>query len=84
MKLRTKLTVFSILLIAIAVAVSCVLILSFVKNDAMEDVSETGLADYLSFYKSFRQASAIELPDKAIVKRSFLVGAFRSVGGFQV
>lgn len=83
MKLRTRLTVFSTLLIAIAVAVCCALILSFVQNGERKDVTETGLADYQSFYNSFRQAISSDLSDRTIVKRSYLIGAFRSVEGFQ-
>lgn len=83
MKLRTKLTVFSTLLIVIAVASCCALILSFVRSSKIKDVSETGLADFQSFCNSFRQSVAADLPDNAIVRRSFLISAFRSVDGFQ-
>lgn len=83
MKLRTKLTVSSILLIVIAVAVCCALILTFVQNGEMGEVTEAGLVDYQSFYDSFSQAAATDLPAQAIVKRSFLISAFRSVDGFQ-
>ena len=83
MKLRTKLTAASILLIVIAVTACCALILSFVQKDEMSDVSNAGITDYQSFYKSFRQTVAIDLPEEAIVQRSFLVNAFRSTDGFQ-
>jgi len=83
MKLRTKLTAFSILLIVTAVAISCALILSFVQTGDMQDVTEAGLTDYQSFYNSFLQSVSTDLPTKAIVKRSFLVDAVRSIDGFR-
>ncbi len=82
MKLRTKLTVLAILLVTIAVAACCALILTVVQNDKMRDVTEAGLADYLSFYDSFLREVTPDLPAQAIVKRSFLIRAFRSVDGF--
>ncbi len=83
MKLRTKLTVFSILLIAIAVAICCTLILSFVQNGEMKNVTETGLLDYQRFYSAFRIALSSGLSEKSNIKRSYLISAFRSVEGFR-
>ena len=49
MKLRTKLTAFSILLIGLAVFICCALILSFVQSGVRSDITETGLTDFQSF-----------------------------------
>lgn len=82
MKLRTKLTAFSIALIVIAVAVCCALILAFVQSGELRDVSEAGLSDYRAFYDAFTRALDTDLPSQSAVKRSLLVSAFRSVDGF--
>jgi len=82
MKLRTKLTVFSILLIGIAVFICCVMILSFVRSAILSDITQTGLEDYQAFYQTFRDTLIGDLPQSDIVRRSLLVGAFRAIEGF--
>ncbi len=82
MKLRTKLTVFSILLIGIAVFICCALILSFVQSAERSDITKTGLEDYQAFYQSFRDILIGDLPENEIVRHSMLVSAFRAKDGF--
>lgn len=83
MKLRTKLTLFSILLIVIAVALCCIMILTFVQNRDMQAVIDTGLTDYLNFYYSVLRTIPHYLPEQAALKRSYIVHAFRSLDGFR-
>lgn len=83
MKLRTKLTLSSILLVVVAIAVCCGLILSFVQADKLKAVSALGKEDFQIFLSTFRQAISTKLPAQEIVKRSYLVNAFRSVEGFE-
>ncbi len=82
MKLRVKLTVLSILLITLAIAVCCALILRFAQKREMQDITEAGIADYRSFYFSLSGALSPNLPAQDDIKRSYLVNAFRSVDGF--
>ena len=82
MRLRTKLTVFSILLVGLAVFICCALILSLVKSAFCRDITQTGLEDYQAFYKSFRDTLIGDLPDSEIIRHSMLVSAFRAIDGF--
>lgn len=81
MKLRTKLTVFSILLIAAAVTVCCALILTFARRSALSDATDAGLADFRNFCRSLSDA-ADDPPEPPAVRRSYLIAAFRSIEGF--
>ncbi len=82
MKLRTKLTVFSIILIGLAVFICCALILSFVQSGERNDITQTGLKDYQAFYQSLWQTLTDDLPQNDIVRHSLLVNAFRAIDGF--
>ena len=82
MRLRTKLTVFSILLIGLAVLICCVFILSFVQSSVRRDITQTGLEDYQTFYQTFRDTLIGDLPESEIVRHSMLVSAFRAKDGF--
>ena len=82
MKLRVKLTVFSIALITLAIAVCCALILRFAQKREKQDITEAGIADYRSFYFSLSDALSPDLPAQDDIKRSYLVNAFRSIDGF--
>ena len=46
MKLRTKLTVFSILLLAIAIALCCAIIISFAYQGEVESITSAGISDF--------------------------------------
>lgn len=81
MKLRVKLTVFSISLIVAAVMACCFIILSFTAQNVMNEVTDKGLTDYKNFYYSFERLAAAEYQDSNIVQRSFLINQFRSVEG---
>ena len=82
MKLRTKLTAFSILLIGLAVFICCALILSFVQSGVRSDITETGLTDFQFFNQSLWQTLTNDLPESKIVRHSMLVNAFRAIDGF--
>ena len=82
MKLRVKLTVLSILLITLAIAVCCALILRFAQKREMQDITEAGIADYRNFYFSLSGALSPSLPAQDDIKRSYLISAFRSIDGF--
>lgn len=82
MKLRTKLMALSILLLTLAIAVCCALILRFAQKREMQDITEAGIADYRSFYFSLSGALSPSLPTQDDVKRSYLISAFRSIDGF--
>ncbi|MEN6635016.1 MAG: HAMP domain-containing protein, partial [Clostridiaceae bacterium] len=82
MKLRTKLTVCSILLIGLAVFICCALILSFVQSGAWSDITETGLTDFQAFEQSLWQTLTNDLPESKIVRHSLMVNAFRAIDGF--
>lgn len=83
MKLRTKLTLFSIALIVIAIFACCLIILSFANGQEMQRVTNAGLADYDALYYSFRSEiyANSELPELPAVKRSFLIQTFRGISG---
>lgn len=82
MKLRTKLMVLSILLLTLAIAVCCALILRFAQKREMQSITEAGIADYRSFYFSLSGALSPGLPTQDDIKRSYLISAFRSIDGF--
>ena len=82
MKLRTKLTVCSILLIGLAVFICCALILSFVQSGERSDITETGLKDFQAFEQSLWQTLTNDLPESKIVRHSLMVNAFRAIDGF--
>ena len=82
MKLRTKLTVFSVLLIGLAVLICCAMILSFVRSEVLSNITQTGLEDYQAFYQTYRDTLIGDLPQSDIVRHSLLVGAFRAIDGF--
>lgn len=79
MKLRTKLTVFSILLLAIAIALCCAIIISFAYQGEIQSITSLALSDYNDLYGEFVWLSADSIPDKPIVRRSYLINKFRSL-----
>lgn len=81
MRLRTKLTLFSIVLIAAAVIVCCFLILSFAQQDAISHVTENGLNDYMAFYSSLRSALPSSGEITKSIQKSYVLSAFRGVAG---
>lgn len=83
MKLRVKLTIFSISLIIAAVIACCFIILSFTSQNVINQVIDTGLSDYKDFYNSFRELVIQETLDLQIVRHSFLINRFRSITGSQ-
>lgn len=81
MKLRTKLTLFSIALIVIAVIASCAIMLAYTNQHAMESVTESGLSDFSIVCSSFEDKVSMALPEQGSVKRSLLINQFRDIPG---
>lgn len=79
MKLRTKLTVFSILLIVAAIAICCALILTFAQQREMQDVVSLGVDDYGNLYDGFIWRTSENMPNQPEIKRSFLINQFRAL-----
>ena len=65
MKLKTKLTLSSVLLIVVAIVVCCVLIVSFAWDRAFTDAVNTAVSDMESFRLSFSTAYDQSLTDEA-------------------
>lgn len=81
MKLRTKLTVSCLLLLIIAIALSCAIILRFAHDRAIEDAVSTALNDLERFADSFSYPYYDNLFEKQIVQRSYVIHRFRDVTG---
>lgn len=81
MKLRTKLTLFSIVLIVLAIAACCAIILTYANRHEMQAVTGTGLQDHAGMVSAFRNAFSHTLPAQPAVRRSLLIHQFRSLPG---
>lgn len=81
MKLRTKLTISSVLLLVIAIALCCAIILRFAHDRAMEDAVSAALGDLDRFCDSFSYSYYEDLSNEQIVKRSYVIHRFRAVTG---
>lgn len=79
MKLRTKLTVFSILLLAAAIALCCAIIISFAYQGEVESITSAGISDFEDLYREFVWSSTDSIPDSPIVRRSYIINKFRSL-----
>ena len=79
MKLRTKLTVFSILLLAAAIALCCAIIISFAYQGEVESITSAGIFDFEDLYREFVWSSTDSIPDSPIVRRSYIINKFRSL-----
>ena len=82
MKLKTKLMALSIVLITLAIAVCCTLIVGFAQSRELQSVTEAGIADYRSFYFSLSGALSPGLPQASEILHSYVIRAFRSIDGF--
>lgn len=78
MKLRTKLTVFSIHLLTAAITLCCAIIVSFAYQGEVESITSLGLSDYEDLYREFIWRSVESIPDEPIVRRSYIINKFRS------
>lgn len=81
MKLRTKLTVSCLLLLVIAIALSCAIILRFAHDRAMEDAVSAALSDIDRFADAFSYSYYDNLSSEQIVQRSYVMHHFRDVTG---
>lgn len=62
MKLRTKLTVFSILLLAAAIALCCAIIISFAYQGEVESITSAGIFDLKTYTENSFGARPIAYP----------------------
>ncbi len=81
MKLKTKLTISAVLLIIAAIAVCCVLIVSFAWDRALSDATATALSDMGQFCRSFSGSYYQDLANEQVVQRSYIIHKFRSITG---
>ena len=81
MKLKTKLTLSSVLLIVVAIVVCCVLIVSFAWDRAFTDAVNTAVSDIESFRISFSTSYDQNITDEETVQRSYVIHIFRSIPG---
>lgn len=81
MKLRTKLTAACLLLLVIAIMLSCAIILRFAHDRAMEDAVSSALSDIERFANAFSYSYYDNLSDERIVRRSYVIHRFRGIIG---
>ena len=79
MKLRTKLTLFSIALIVIAIVLCCAIILTFVQQREMQDIIALGLEDIGIQCDDFVWGISENTPNPPLIRRSFLKNKFLSL-----
>lgn len=53
MKLRTKLTLITTLIVIVSINISTILIANFAKQNITQTVVETGISNFETFYNSF-------------------------------
>ena len=81
MKLKTKLTLSSVVLIVVAIVVCCVLIVSFAWDSAFTNAVNTAVSDMESFRISFSTSYDQNITDEETVQRSYVIHIFRSIPG---
>ena len=83
MSARTRLTLFSLLLIAAAVTAACAAMLSLARAHARSAALEAGLADYRAFAEAFRLSDAGLVDERSPAYASNLKYLFQGVEGAQ-
>lgn len=81
MKVKTKLTVFTVVLIAAAIVISCFIVLSFVKQQALDEVYTAGMEDYLDFMDRLTINGVGALKSSDLAKESYIRYIFNSIYG---
>lgn len=81
MKLRTKLTVFSIGLIVLAMIACCTLVLIFANQNTVEQIRSSGLRDINAFVDSFQTSAAKDAELSGLPRWSYVLDSFRRTKG---
>ncbi len=81
MKLRGKLTLFAVLLIAAAIAASCLIVFSFSRKNAMNGILSAGVADYERLYKALEDADRKLLEADGYIKDVYVKYHFSNLYG---
>ena len=80
MKLRAKITLSSIALLFLAIALCCVLILNFVWSQAINDAVLAAEQDMQEFCLALR-TNSLSLPADESIESSYILSAFRMTEG---
>lgn len=81
MKIKTKMTVFAVLLVIVAVAVCCALIVAFTWDMTLSQAVTTALSDFEQFCGSFPQAYDQDISEEQIAFRSYVLYRFHAAPG---
>lgn len=81
MKIRVKLTIFAALLIAAAIAASCLLIFSFSRQNTTDRIFASGIADYERLYGDLGNANEDFSKTAEWTKESYVKYYFRNLYG---
>ncbi len=81
MKLQTKMTVFAVLLVIVAVSVCCALIVGFTWDMTLSQSVTTALSDFEQFCSSFSQAYDQDISEEQIAFRSYVLYRFHAAPG---
>lgn len=82
MKLRTKLTLTATVIVILAVFISTFLVITFTKQNSLEEITSAGTADFEDFYNSFRSLSTYaNLNTKETSLYSYLRYKFYNITG---
>lgn len=81
MKIRIKLTIFAVILIALAIAASCFFVLTFSKQNTMDRIYAAGVADYERLYNSLSNADMSYSEAAEQTKESYVDYYFKNLYG---
>ena len=81
MRLKTKMTVFAVLLVMVAIGVCCALIVGFTWDMTLSQAVTTAYSDFEQFSGSFSNAFSKNFQQNQTVYRSYVLYCFRSVSG---
>lgn len=81
MKLKTKLALYATLLIVAAIAICCMLILSFAREQMVKSVTSSALTDTTNLCNTFSRSVYAELPKQDMVMRAYMLYQFRNTAG---
>ena len=82
MKISVKMALFAILIIVVALAICCALVLSFARSNTTDNIRATGLSDYDHFYATLSSKDTIdESTGTDTLKYSYTKYIFQSCPG---
>lgn len=81
MKLQLKLSLISIGAISVAVAISCIAVLSFSKRTLLSEKVDQAVLDYSRFSSVFDTIPAKQSWDSDIAAKSYIIRHFRDIAG---